>query len=139
MNSSRDRSTPRSTREDTLEVRAISHDAVADLVERVCHTRGGAKALTDRIDLSYSQIRRMAGDGSIPNLEQILRFIALAGADDSFRLDLIAHLERMFDPSAEEMAELVVERVEHGQPVREAVREVVEVVQVYPGRWARVR
>lgn len=99
------------------------HGAVADLIERVCHMRGGAKALTDRIDLSYSQIRRMAGDGSIPNLEQILQFAELAGDRDRFRPELIERLSSMFERSPDEIAEVIAARVDAGEDLRSAIRE----------------
>jgi hypothetical protein len=112
---------------------------VADLIEDVCRAHGGAKALTNDVDLSYSQIRRMAGDGSIPNLAQILRFIEEAGRSHSFRFALIAHLEGMFDPTPAQIATAVSERVARGEPIADAVQEALGMVQVYPGRWARVR
>jgi len=74
---------------------------VADLVERVCYRHGGAKALAgEAIPEGYSQIRRWAGDGSIPSLAQVLRLIELAGEDDPFRAALLHHLEHLFDAPA---------------------------------------
>jgi len=97
-------STPGGRREDRRDLRECSRlpqdpaGAVADLVERVCQRRGGAKQLAgDAIPEGYSQIRRWAGDGDIPNLRQILRLIELAGQDDPFRAALVHHLEHLFD------------------------------------------
>lgn len=137
-------STAEGTREDTRTSRGVSRvadpcAAVADLIEDVCRMKGGAKALTDRIDLSYSQIRRMAGDGTIPHLGQILRFMEEAGPKHPLRLALAEHLEGMFDPTPEQIAAEVSTRVAKGEPVVDAVQEVLGMVQVYPGRWARVR
>ncbi len=139
-----DSSTPQGTREDTRIPRAPSrladpNGAVADLVEDVCRAHGGAKALTIDVDLSYSQIRRMAGDGGIPNLAQILLFIEHAGPRHPFRAALVAHLEGMFDRTTEQIATEVSARVAKGEPIADAVQEVLGLVQIYPGRWARIR
>lgn len=110
------------------------HTAIADLVEDVCKKYGGAKSLAGGlVPLSYPQIRRMAADGSIPNVEQVLLFIQLAGPSHPFRLSLVETLVRMFDPTAEEIVAAVEERVGHDAAT--AVRDVFR--QVAPGRWGR--
>ena len=144
-----DTPTPTGTREDRREFRELSRlpldpaGAVADLVERVCHAAGGAKALAGgAIHEGYAQVRRWAGDGDIPSLRQILRLVELAGPDDPFRPALVAHLTHMFDPTPpdpERVAEAVAERL-HGKRVSaetaaQTVRDVL--VEFAPGRWVR--
>ncbi len=144
------RATPDPTGGVTREIRESSrhplgdpHEAVSDLIERVSRAHGGAKSLAGgQISVSYPQIRKMAGDGSIPSLGQVLRFVELAGPDDPFRHALINHLRRLFDPpeiNAREISQRVAERLEGqfvcGQTVGAVVREVIE--EITPGRWGR--
>jgi hypothetical protein len=129
--------------EDRRENRSLSLDpciAVAELVERVCRARGGAKALagTD-VPVGYAQIRRWVADGGLLGLDDLLLMIRLAGPDDPFRLTLVEHLQEMFDPTPAQIAVDVCERVGRGAPIADAVQEALGLVQVYPGRWARVR
>lgn len=144
-------STPSGTREDTREARESSRlplaepeDAVEELIERVARRHGGTKALAGGlVPISYPHIRKMANDGAIPNLRQLLRFMELAGPDDPFRLELIACCQRMFAPTAEQIAERVeaavgrgtVSAKEAGQLVREAFSgQGVLLEDALPGR-----
>lgn len=109
------------------------HEAVSDLFERVCAANGGAKGLAGgKVPLSYPHLRKLAADGSMPNLEQILLFVRLAGPKDPFRQDLIDHLAGMFRPSPDQIAAAVEARVAAGASVGEAVREVVGMRPLWP-------
>jgi ribosomal protein S14 len=134
--------TPTSTREHTRnlsESSRLPYDAdleVAELVERVCHIGGGAKAVASDLDLSYSQVRRMAGDGSIPSLRRVIDLVRLAGPDDPFRDRLVEFLNDLFTPTREELAERIVRRVtENGAGAKDLRSLVVE--ELTPGRWVR--
>lgn len=123
--------------------------AVEDLVERVCHRNGGAKALAGGlIDRSYPQIRKWAGNGDMPGLAQVVRLVELAGPEDPFRPALIAHLEHLFDPAVDPeavAAEVAARLQDHlGEaPARQAAQIVREVlggaVQADPETVRRVQ
>ena len=103
---------------------------------------GGAKALAGgAIPLSYPQIRRMANDGGIPNLGQILAFLRLAGPSDPFRLELIDCLSRLFEPDAEELANALEEQIGGrrvtGSEAAAAVRDVCQRSWGWGKRWTR--
>lgn len=120
---------------DTLSTPRIAdwHEAVSDLFERVCAANGGAKGLAGgTVPLSYPHLRKLAADGSLPNLEQILLFVRLAGPKDPFRQDLIDHLSGLFRPSPDQIAAAVEARVAAGASVGEAVREVVGMRPLWP-------
>jgi len=138
--------TPQVTGEGRREIRSSSPDpigdpvdAVQDLVERVCKKHGGAKALAGVVPVGYPQIRKWMGDGGLPGIDNLLLLVKLAGKDDPFRQRLIDHLEWMFDPTIGQIATQVEERVKKGEPIADAVEEALGMVQVYPGRWVRVR
>jgi hypothetical protein len=133
--------TGRGSREDTRESRdtlstppAVDwHAAVGDLFERVCAANGGAKGLAGGlVPLSYPHIRRLSGDGALPNLEQILLFMRLAGPKDPFREQLRDFLDRMFEPTPDQVAALIEERVAAGAQIGDAVREALGVRPLWP-------
>jgi hypothetical protein len=132
--------------EDRREIRSSSSvplgdpkEAVQDLVERVVKLRGGAKALAGEVPVGYPQIRKWMGDGGLPGLDDILQLISIAGPKDPFRQALINTLEQMFDPTTAQIATAIKERVDRGEPIADAVTEALGMVQVYPGRWVRIR
>jgi hypothetical protein len=131
--------------ETTREVRLSSphppewpaRELVQDLIEDVCRAHGGAKALAgEQVPEGYQWIRKLAGNGDLPSLAQILRFVWLAGPEHPFREQLADHLNRMFEPDPLEAARAAAQQA-GASPERASEIAAIVVEQCGPGRWIR--